>query len=64
MLRSRAPWDKERILRETHELVWPLVADGSIRLPIQAHLPLPRAAEAHEILARGGHLGKVILDVA
>ena len=63
-LRSRAPWDKERILHKTHELVWPLMADGSIRLPIHAHLPLRRATAAHEILARGGHLGKVILDVS
>ncbi len=63
-LRSRAPWDKQRILKHTHELVWPLLADGSIRLPVQAHLPLAQAAEAHRILATGGHLGKVILDVA
>ncbi|RGE20080.1 zinc-binding dehydrogenase [Leucobacter sp. wl10] len=63
-LRSRAPHDKRRILRRTRELVWPMLADGSIRLPVQAHLPLAEAARAHEILAAGGHLGKVILDVA
>lgn len=63
-LRSRAPHDKRRILRRTRELVWPMLADGSIRLPVQAHLPLAEAARAHEILAAGGHLGKVILDAA
>lgn len=63
-LRSRAPADKQRILALTRELVWPWITDGTIRVPVQAHLPLERAAEAHEILRQGGHLGKVVLDVA
>lgn len=63
-LRSRAVADKQRILALTRELVWPWIADGTIRVPVQAHLPLERADEAHAILRRGGHLGKVVLDVA
>lgn len=63
-LRSRAVADKQRILALTRELVWPWIADGTIRVPVQAHLPLERADEAHAILCRGGHLGKVVLDVA
>ena len=62
-LRSRQPADKQRILQRTHELVWPLLADGDLRLPIEAHVPLAEAARAHGILKAGGHLGKVILDV-
>jgi len=31
---------------------------------VQARLPLAAAARAHEILAAGGHLGKVILEVS
>lgn len=62
-LRSRAPADKQRILALTRELVWPWIADGTIRVPVQAHIPIERAAEAHEILRQGGHLGKVVLDI-
>lgn len=62
-LRSRPAADKGRILDITADLVWPFVADGTIALPIEAHLPLERGAEAQEILRSGGHVGKVILDV-
>ncbi len=63
-LRSRMPRDKGAILARTQEIVWPLLESGAIRLPIQARLPLEDAAEAHRILREGGHLGKVILEVA
>lgn len=63
-LRSRPPQDKGAILARTQEIVWPLLESGTIRLPIQARLPLEKAAEAHRILRDGGHLGKVILEVA
>lgn len=60
-LRSRRPDDKQRILRRTHELVWPLLESGAIRLPIHERLPLAEAARAHEILRAGGHIGKIVL---
>lgn len=63
-LRSRSLQDKQQILALTRELTWPWVADGTIRVPVHAHLPLEQAAQAHQILRAGGHLGKVILDVA
>ena len=63
-VRSRAPHDKQRILERTRELVWPLLERGAIRLPVHARLPLSDAADAHALLRQGGHLGKVILDVA
>jgi NADPH:quinone reductase-like Zn-dependent oxidoreductase len=63
-VRSRAPRDKGRILQRTREVVWPLLEDGRIRVPVQARLPLAEAARAHEVLAAGGHLGKVILEVS
>lgn len=62
-LRSRTPEDKGRILRRTRDLVWPMLDDGAVRLPIHAHLPLAEAGRAHEILRNGGHLGKVVLDI-
>lgn len=63
-LRSRPVRQKREILDRTRELVWPLLEDGRLRVPVQARLPLGRAAEAHAILRQGGHLGKVVLEVA
>lgn len=63
-LRSRPVENKRAILEATRYLVWPMLASGELRVPIQARLPLERAADAHAILREGGHLGKVILEVA
>ena len=63
-LRSRPTEGKRTILEATHELVWPLLASGALRLPVHRRLPLERAAEAHAILREGGHLGKVLLEVS
>ncbi|WP_314647710.1 NAD(P)H-quinone oxidoreductase [uncultured Microbacterium sp.] len=62
-LRSRGVDDKARILRRTRELVWPLIEDGTIRVPVEAVHPLEDAGSAHAVLARGGHVGKVVLAV-
>lgn len=62
-LRSRDLAAKKQILDRTHDLVWPLLADGSVRIPIQARFDLAQAAQAHQVLARGGHLGKVVLRI-
>ncbi|WP_336660905.1 NAD(P)H-quinone oxidoreductase [Leucobacter sp. USHLN153] len=63
-VRSRAPHDKQRILERTQELVYPLLESGAVRVPVHARVPLAEAARAHEMLRAGGHMGKVILDVA
>ncbi|WP_449278900.1 NAD(P)H-quinone oxidoreductase [Leucobacter sp. GX24907] len=63
-LRSRSTPDKQRILERTQELVWPLLESGEIRLPIHARFPLEQAEQAHQVLRQGGHLGKVLLEVA
>lgn len=62
-LRSRPPAQKQRILARTRELVWPLIAAGDLRVPIAGRFPLEQAAQAHEVLRAGGHLGTVILEV-
>ncbi|MCS6712049.1 NAD(P)H-quinone oxidoreductase [Brachybacterium sp. EF45031] len=62
-LRSRPTEDKQRILTATREVLWEALADGRVRIPVQQVLPLERAAEAHEVLRTGGHLGKVVLDL-
>ncbi|AXK44300.1 NAD(P)H-quinone oxidoreductase [Brachybacterium saurashtrense] len=63
-LRSRPAEGKREILAAARELAWPLLASGELRVPIHDRLPLAEAARAHEILRTGGHLGKVILEVA
>lgn len=63
-LRSRPVADKHEILTRTREVVWPMLADGRIRVPIQGRYDLAEAAEAHDVLRQGGHLGKVVLQVS
>lgn len=62
-LRSRPVAAKREILAVTHELMWPLLAEAAVRIPVHARLPLDRAAQAHAMLREGGHLGKVLLEV-
>lgn len=63
-LRSRPVAEKHLIVQLTRELVWPMLEEGTVRVPVQARLPLAEAERAHGILREGGHLGKVILEVA
>lgn len=62
-LRSRSTEGKREILAATRELVWPMLEDGSLRVPVHARFPLDRAEEAQAVLREGGHLGKVVLEV-
>jgi putative PIG3 family NAD(P)H quinone oxidoreductase len=63
-LRSRRTESKREILEATQSLVWPLLTDGSLQVPIHARFPLEQAADAHAVLRDGGHLGKVVLEVS
>lgn len=60
-LRGRTAEDKARVVRGTHQQVWPLIAAGSIRPLIDRYLPMSEAAEAHRILESSAHLGKILL---
>ena len=62
-LRSRAPEFKAQILSELVDKVWNKVTDGSVRPTLYKILPITQAEAAHDILARGGHNGKVVLAV-
>ncbi|MDN5601591.1 MAG: zinc-binding dehydrogenase, partial [Brachybacterium sp.] len=63
-LRSRGTEAKHQILEATEALAWPLLISGALQIPIHARFPLERAEEAHAVLREGGHVGKVILEVA
>ncbi|NLO35018.1 MAG: NAD(P)H-quinone oxidoreductase [Clostridiaceae bacterium] len=62
-LRSRPPEVKAKILAGLVAKVWPRVTSGDVRPTVYRVLPIQQAEEAHAILERGEHVGKVILTV-
>ncbi len=62
-LRPRGADEKARLAAEVERVVWPWVAAGQVRPPIDRLFPLAQAADAHRRLESGDHLGKVILSV-
>jgi NADPH:quinone reductase-like Zn-dependent oxidoreductase len=62
-LRSRPPAEKAKIVSGVRDEVWPLVEAGRIRPVIDRRIPMSRAAQAHELVGRGDHIGKVLLVV-
>jgi putative PIG3 family NAD(P)H quinone oxidoreductase len=63
-LRSRPVEEKAAICRALVENVWPLIADGTIKLPPLTVFPLAEAAAAHARLESGDNIGKIILSVS
>ena len=62
-LRSRSDAEKSEILKQLVELVWPQVANGTIRPVINAEFPMSKAAAAHRILVEQKNIGKVVLTL-
>jgi putative PIG3 family NAD(P)H quinone oxidoreductase len=60
-LRPRSVAEKTTICAELAEHVWPLVADGTIRVVVDRTLPLAEAAAAHARMESGEHAGKIVL---
>ena len=60
-LRYRTPEEKALLARELEASVLPLVADGRLRVPVEAEFPLAEVAAAYERFTAGGHLGKIVL---
>ncbi|WP_298745619.1 NAD(P)H-quinone oxidoreductase [uncultured Brevundimonas sp.] len=60
-LRARPADEKARLIAAVEQRVWPWVAAGRVRPPIEATFPLERAAAAHLRLEAGDHVGKVVL---
>ena len=63
-LRYRAPEEKAVLARELETHVLPLVADGRLRVPIEAEFPLAEVAAAYERFSAGGHVGKIVIRPA
>lgn len=62
-LRPRDADEKARLTAEVERVVWPWVAAGKVRPPVDRTFPLAEAAAAHAYLEGGAHVGKVVLTV-
>ena len=60
-LRDRPAAQKDRIMADVREHVWPLVLAGTVRPVVHARLPLADAPRAHELLESGAVFGKLLL---
>ncbi len=62
-LRARPAAEKATIVRQVRELVWPLVADGTVRPVVHERFPLAEAERAHRTMEASSHVGKLLLLV-
>lgn len=60
-LRSRPAAQKAAIVERVVQTIWPMLADGRIRLTALTRIPLAEAPEAHRRLEAGGNTGKIVL---
>ena len=60
-LRTRPADYKARIATELEGKVWPLIEQGKIRAATRQTFPLAKAAQAHALMERAGHTGKILL---
>jgi NADPH2:quinone reductase len=62
-LRARPADEKARLIAAVEARVWPWVATGAVRPPVDSTFPLAQASAAHLRLEAGGHVGKIVLTV-
>jgi putative PIG3 family NAD(P)H quinone oxidoreductase len=62
-LRPRPVDFKAAIARSLEDKVWPLIASGQVRPVMHKTFPLAQAADAHELMESGAHIGKIVLTV-
>ena len=65
-LRSRAttgPGSKAEVVAAVGDHLWPLIAAGRVRPVVESVLDIRDAGEAHQRLAAGGHVGKIVLAI-
>jgi len=61
-LRSRPDAFKTEVARQLEAKVWPLFASGQLKSVVGEVLPLAEAAQAHRLMERAGHSGKIVLQ--
>lgn len=60
-LRLRPAEEKASICASTREHLWPLIESGQVKPVIHTVLPMADWEQAHEIVRRSEHIGKVLL---
>lgn len=60
-LRSRSDEFKSRVARELEQHVWPFFVRRQLRAVVSDCLALSDAGDAHRLMERGGHAGKIVL---
>lgn len=61
-LRARDTLFKTAIAQNLEKNIWPLLASGKIKPIINAVFPVEKAAEAHQLMESGEHIGKIMLN--
>ena len=61
MLRPRSIALKSLVADEIARSVWPFVEEGRLKPVIHATFPLALAADAHNLMESGEHVGKIVL---
>ena len=62
-LRARPLHEKEEIIRQLVELVWPRIESGEIRPIVDTVFPIQEVEKAHDLVASDKTIGKVVLSV-
>ncbi|KAH0718000.1 hypothetical protein KY285_014031 [Solanum tuberosum] len=62
-MRGRSAENKAQIVREVEKNVWPAIAAGKVKPLVYKYFPLAEAAEAHQLMESGKHIGKILLTV-
>jgi putative PIG3 family NAD(P)H quinone oxidoreductase len=60
---TRGPGSKAEVVAATRAGLWPELDAGRVRPVVDTVLPMDQAQEAHERMATGGHVGKILLQV-
>ena len=61
MLRARTVEEKATVARAVAEHAVPLLAEGTVTVPVADRMPMAEAQEAYERFAAGGKFGKIVL---
>lgn len=61
-LRSRSDAFKSEVARQLEAQVWPLFARCQLKPVVDEILPLAEAADAHRLMERAGHRGKIVMQ--
>lgn len=62
-LRPQSPEAKAAIARSLQEEVWPMIENGGFRPVMDSEFPLAKASDAHALMERSTHIGKIVLKV-